>query len=51
LVLEGIEGFVFDFPACAGSSHQQHEVAVIESEIGDPGEVGYLAVRGMLSVL
>jgi hypothetical protein len=51
LVLEGIEGLVLDFPACAGTSHQRHEVVRLDRDIRDPGEVGHGAVGGVLPVL
>jgi hypothetical protein len=51
LVLEGVEGLVFDLPAGAGSSHQGHPVAVVDGEIGHPREVLDTAVGGVLPIL
>ena len=51
LVFEGVEGFVLDFPACAGSSHEGHEVVFMDGDIRDPREVGHRAVGGVLPVL
>ncbi len=38
LVLERIEGFVFDFPASASSSHQRFNILWRQFDIGDPAE-------------
>ena len=41
LVLERVEGFVFDFPAGASSSHNDIDGIGGEGLIGDPGEVRF----------
>ena len=39
LVFEGVEGFVFDFPACATSSRQFHKIGFVDGNIYYPTEM------------
>lgn len=45
LILEGVEGFVFDFPAGAPAPHDVVDIVLGQGEVGNPTEVlGLLAV-------
>lgn len=50
LVFEGIEGFVFDVPAGAGTSQQRHEMVCGDRDIRHPRKVLHPPVGGLLSV-
>ena len=39
LILEGVEGLVFDFPACSPASAQGIGVVLVDDEVGDPTEM------------
>ena len=39
LVLERVEGFILDLPACATSFHNRKEIDIRQLEIRDPAEV------------
>jgi len=44
LILERIEGFVFDFPACPSPAHQVICVVPADGEVGDPAKMaGFFA--------
>ena len=45
LVLQGVKGFVFDFPTCTGASYQFFDIAFVNEDIGYPTvSIGHLAV-------
>jgi hypothetical protein len=44
LIFEGVEGFIFDFPAGASSAHQFEDIELGHREVGDLTEV--LGFRG-----
>ena len=39
LVLEGVEGLIFDFPASASAAHNGEHIPGVKGQIGDPAEV------------